>query len=411
MKTSESTLCISFAAALCALTVTGCSRGGVGAAGPPSGPPATAVRAVSAMSADVPLEVAGIGNVEAMASVDVKSRITAPVLRVNFGEGQDVRQGELLFELDPETYHRQISEIEANIAKDVATEKQSSANIAKDEATLRNAQSVAQRGQELLKEGIFSKEQTDQVVSTAEAAKASLDADRAALDSADAAEKADRARLEQTKLLLDYTKIYAPISGRAGAIQVKQGNLAKENDTTLVTILQTTPIYVTFSIPEDMLPEVRKYNGVSGALAVTAVSADGSTNRGTLKFIDNEVDSTTGTIKLKAVFDNPQRALWPGQFVNVRARLNLEHDRVLVPSRTVQTGPDGKYVWVVNPSNATASMRPVQVNRNYTPPGGVEESVITSGLQPGEKVVSEGQLRLAPGMHVRLLDASASPNS
>jgi len=374
-------------------------------------PPAVAVRAVPAVATDVPLEVAGIGNVEAMASVDVKSRITAPVLRVNFTEGQDVRQGELLFELDPETYHRQISEIEANIAKDVANEKQSDANIAKDEATLKNAQSVAQRGQELLKQGIFSKEQTDQVVSTADAAKASLDADRAALDSANASEKADRARLEQTKLLLDYTKIYAPIAGRAGAIQAKQGNLAKENDTTLVTILQTTPIYVSFSIPEDLLPEVRKYNAAGGSLAVTAVSADGSENAGTLKFIDNAVDTTTGTIKLKAVFDNPQRALWPGQFVNVRARLSLEHNRVLIPSRTVQTGPDGKYVWVVNPSDSTAAMRAIQVNRNYTPPGGAEQAVITSGLQAGEKVVSEGQLRLAPGAHVRLLDPNTAPAS
>jgi multidrug efflux system membrane fusion protein len=374
-------------------------------------PPAVAVRAVPAVATDVPLEVAGIGNVEAMASVDVKSRITAPVLRVNFTEGQDVRQGELLFELDPETYHRQISEIEANIAKDVANEKQSDANIAKDEATLKNAQSVAQRGQELLKQGIFSKEQTDQVVSTADAAKASLDADRAALDSANASEKADRARLEQTKLLLDYTKIYAPIAGRAGAIQVKQGNLAKENDTTLVTILQTTPIYVSFSIPEDLLPEVRKYNAAGGSLAVTAVSADGSENAGTLKFIDNAVDTTTGPIKLKAVFDNPQRALWPGQFVNVRARLSLEHNRVLIPSRTVQTGPDGKYVWVVNPSDSTAAMRAIQVNRNYTPPGGAEQAVITSGLQAGEKVVSEGQLRLAPGAHVRLLDPNTAPAS
>ena len=406
-------LTVSLMAAFCALSAISCSRGGVGAASPSAtgAPPAVAVRAVPAVSADVPLEAAAIGNVEAMASVDVKSRITAPVLRVNFTEGDDVRQGQLLFELDPETYHRQISEIEANIAKDVANEKQSTANIAKDEATLKNAQSVAQRGQELLKEGIFSKEQTDQVVSTADAAKASLDADRAALDSANAAEKADRARLDQTKLLLDYTKIYAPISGRAGAIQIKQGNLAKENDTTLVTILQTTPIYVSFSVPEDLLPEVRKYNASSGSLAVTAVAADGTQTTGTLKFIDNSVDTTTGTIKLKAVFDNPQRALWPGQFVNVRARLSLEHDRVLVPSRTIQTGPDGKYVWVVNPSDATAAMRPVQVDRNYTPPGGVEQAVITSGLQSGEKVVSEGQLRLAPGAHVRLLDPSATPAS
>jgi multidrug efflux system membrane fusion protein len=327
---------------------------------------------------------------------------------VDFTEGQDVRQGQLLFELDPDTYNRQIGEIEANIAKDLASEKESQANIAKDEATLKNAQSVAQRGQELLKQGIFSKEQTDQVVATADAAKASLDADHAALDSAAASEKADRARLEETKLLLGYTKIYAPIAGRAGAIQVKQGNVTKENDSTLVTILQTSPIYVSFSVPEDLLPEVRKYDASSGAVAVTAISADGTTNTGKLQFIDNTVDTTTGTIKMKAVFDNPQRVLWPGQAVNVRARLSLEHNRITVPSRTVQTGPNGKYVWVVNPSNSVASMRNVEVNRNYTPAGGAEQAVITSGLQPGEQVVSEGQLRLAPGSHVRLLGAESA---
>jgi multidrug efflux system membrane fusion protein len=390
-----------------ALGAVSCSRQDVRASAPAT-PPPVAVRTVAAAAAEVPLDVSGIGNVEAIASVDVKSRVTAPVLRVNFSEGQEVKKGELLFELDSDTWNRQISEIEANIGKDIAAERQAEANIARDEVTLRNAQLIADRGVQLNKEGIYSREQTEQVVTTADAAKAAVDADHAALESAKAAEKADRARLEQTKLLLGYTRIYAPMSGRAGAIAIKQGNLVKENDTTLVTILQTSPIYVSFSVPQDLLPEVRRYSA-SGSLAVTAVSADSNEITGKLSFIDNTVDSTTGTIKLKASFDNPRLFLWPGQFVNVRARLSIEHNRVVVPNRTVQTGPDGKYVWVVNPSDSSASMRPVQVLRNFTPQGQAEMAVIGSGIRPGEQVVSEGQLRLAPGAHVRLLQPNTAP--
>jgi membrane fusion protein, multidrug efflux system len=404
---NESALTTALAALCCGamLIVISCSRGSVKAdAG--NAPPAVAVRAASAAVADAPVEVAGIGNVEAISSVDVKSRVTAPVVRVHFSEGQDVVKDELLFDLDAETYNRQIAEIEANIARDSANEKQNEANIAKDEVMLKNAELIANRGKQLVKEGIFSQEQTEQLVSNADAANASLAADRAALESAKAAGKADRARLQQTTLLLGYTQIRAPISGRAGAIAVKEGSLAKENDTTLVTILQTSPIYVSFSVPEDLLPEVRRYQ-TSGSLAVKAVTSDNKESSGVLSFIDNTVDTTTGTIRMKSSFENRERALWPGQFVNVRARLNMEHNRILVPSRTVETGPDGKYVWVINPSDSSVSMRNVQVLRNYTPAGQPEQAVIGDGLKPGEQVVSEGQLHLAPGAHVRLLAPNA----
>jgi multidrug efflux system membrane fusion protein len=406
-KGSVSSIALIVLACGATLSIISCSRNDV-KADTAAAPPPVAVRAVSATASDVPLEIAAIGNVEAISSVDVKSRVTAPVLRVHFSEGQDVRKDDLLFDLDPETYNRQIAEIEANIAKDTANEKQAKANITKDEVMLKNAQLIAKRGTELSKEGIFSREQTEQVVSNADAAKASLDADTAALESATAAEKADRARLEQTKLLLGYTQIRAPISGRVGAIAVKQGNLAKENDTTLVTILQTSPIYVSFPVPEDLLPEVRRYQA-SGSLPVKAVASDNKESQGALSFIDNSVDTATGTIRLKASFQNAQRLLWPGQFVNVRARLNVERNRVLVPSRTVQTGPDGKYVWVISPADSSVSMRNVQVLRNYTPRGEAEHAVIGSGLKPGEQVVSEGQLRLAPGAHVRLLAPNQAP--
>ncbi len=380
------------------LACSSCSRNEPTAAAS-STPTAVSVRAIPAVLSDVPREISAIGNVEAISTVEVKPRITAPILRVRFSEGEDVRQGQLLFELDAEPYRQQISELEANIAKDLASEKQAEANIAKDLAALKNAQAIANRGKKLSDEGIFSREQTDQVISNAESANASLEADRAAAESAKATERADRSKLAQLHLQLSYTEVHAPIAGRAGAIPVKQGSLAKENDTTLVTILQVAPIYVSFSVPEDLLPEIRKYNA-GHPLTITSTSADGKISTGSLQFIDSAVDTTTGTIKLKAAFTNGQRTLWPGQFVNVHARLSVEQNRILIPSRTVQTGPQGKYVWIIHPTEGTASIRNVQVLRSYTV-NGTEQSVIGSGLQPGEKVVSEGQLRLTPGARVQ----------
>ena len=368
--------------------------------------PAMAVpaRAVAAVDSDVPLEVSAVGNVEAIASVDIKSRVAGQVLRVNFQEGQDVRQGQLLFEIDPEPLQRQIAELQANVAKDVALEQQARANVTRDEAQLKQARASSDRGLALAKDGIFSKEQTEQVVATADASEATLAADRAAVESASASEKADRARLAETNLQLSYTNITSPMAGRAGVISVKAGNLIKDNDAALVTILQTSPIYVAFGVPEQLLPEVRKYNS-EHPLQIQAKLSDSETEIGTLHFIDSSVDATTGTIKLKASFANPKRDLWPGQFVNVQARLNVEHGRILIPSRTIQTGPQGKDVWVMNTSDNTVSMRPVSVERLYQSPKSGEQAVIGSGLKSGEMVISEGQMRLAPGAKVQLLKA------
>ena len=365
--------------------------------------PAIPVRAVQAIASDVPLTVSAVGNVEAIATVDVKSRVAGQVLRVAFGEGQNVQKGQLLFEIDPEPLRRQMAEYRANIAKDAALEQQARANVVKDQAMLKQTRSAADRGLQLSKEGIFSREQTEQVVATADSSQASLTADQAAVESALASSAADKAKLAETQLQLDYTKITAPISGRAGAIAVKAGNLIKDNDAALVTLLQIAPINISFGVPELLLPEVQKYNR-SRPLLVNA-SSDGENGvTGALRFIDSSVDSTTGTIKLKAEFQNADHALWPGQFVNVEARLNLEHNRITIPSRTIQTGPQGKYVWVLNSGDNTVTMRPVQVLRNYTPAKADEEAVIGTGLQPGEMVISEGQMRLAPGAKVRLLE-------
>jgi membrane fusion protein, multidrug efflux system len=367
---------------------------------------AAPVRAVPAVASDVPLDVSAVGNVEAIASVDVKSRVAGQVLRVDFEEGQYVRQGQLLFEIDPEPLQRQIAELQAELVKDTALEQQARANVAKDEAMLKQTSAAAKRGLELSREGIFSREQTEQIVATNDSTLASLDADKAAVESAVASMKADRAKLAQTELQLTYTKITAPISARAGAISVKAGNLIKDNDAVLVTLLQISPIYVSFGVPEQLLPEVQKYNA-GQPLQVQAAAGGDKWVIGKLRFIDNSVDTTTGTIKLKAEFPNSERVLWPGQFVNVQARLTLEHNRILVPSRTVQTGPQGKYVWVMNTADSTVAMRPVQVLRNFQSPHAIEQAVIGSGLQPGEMVISEGQMRLMPGAKVRVLKSDA----
>lgn len=369
---------------------------------------AAPVRAVPAVAADVPLDVSAVGNVEAMSSVDVKSRVAGQVLRVAFEEGQSVEKGQLLFEIDPEPLERQIAELQADVSKDDALEQQARANLAKDQATLKQTSAAADRGVELQKEGIFSKEQTEQVVATNESTQASIAADQAAIISAVASSKADRARLAQTQLQLTYTKITAPISGRAGAISVKAGNLIKDNDAALVTLLQISPIYVTFGLPEQLLTDVRSYQAKQPLIIQASPANSDTAATGKLKFIDNSVDATTGTIKLKAEFPNTDHALWPGQFVNVQARLSLERNRIIVPSRTVQTGPQGKYVWVMDAAAKTVAIRPVEVLRNYTPPKAAEEAVIGSGLTPGEMVISEGQMRLAPGMKVRLLDTQSA---
>jgi multidrug efflux system membrane fusion protein len=366
--------------------------------------PPVAVRAVPAVSSNVPLVVSAIGNVEALTSVDVKSQVAGQILSVHFSQGQEVQRGQLLFDIDPESLNRQLAEQEAELARDAALENQSKANVEKDAAMLKSAKAQADRAVTLAKEGIFSKEQTEQLVATSESDQAALDADRAAVESSAAAVVADRAKIAQTRLQLTYTKIVAPITGRAGAINLQPGNLVKDNDTNaMVTILEDSPIYVDFSVPEQFLPEVRKYNAMR-PLLVNAV-VNGKSAEGRLDFIDNTVDMTTGTIKLKAKFDNPDRMLWPGQFVDVHAQLNIEPDRVVVPNSTVQTGPDGGYVWVMNQSNSTVAMRPVHVERTFKE-NGDELAVVSTGLQPGEMVISEGQMRLMPGAKVHVMPAA-----
>lgn len=357
----------------------------------PRRPPAS-VRTSIVSRKDVPIELRAIGNVEAYSSVAVKSRVAGQLMRVHVRDGQNVRQGQLLFEIDPLPFEAQLRQAEANVARDRAMEKQAEASITRSKAQASQASVQAERYASLAKEGITSREQTEQFRSVAEAAAAGVNADLSSLESARAAIKADEARVAEAKLNLGYTKITAPVSGHIGAVMIKEGNLVRESDTTpLVTILQVTPVYVSYAVPERWIEEIRT-NMRSRTLAVTAVP-EGSerTDTGVLDSIDNSVDSTTGTIRLKAKFPNGNLSLWPGGFANVTMTLRTERSALTVPAQAIQNRQEGPYVWIAK-SDMTAELRPVIVSRMQG-----ELAVISSGVQPGEAVITEGHLRVTPG--------------
>jgi multidrug efflux system membrane fusion protein len=391
-------------APLC-LPMTSCSR--VAAKAKPSATEAIPVRAVRAVSDDVPLEIAAVGNVEAMDRVEVKSRVAGQINRVAFSEGQNVSKGQRLFSIDRETLEHQSLEEQANLQHDAAMEQQARAVVARDTAAEKQSQSEADVARQLGALGVISGQRVSQLVTTGDTASAALRADQAAVEAAAGTSGADRARLAETQLQLRFTDVVAPITGRAGAVTVKAGNMVRDNDTTLVTLLQLAPLYVTFGIPEQSLLDVRRLNA-TGPLTVNA-SIDGANGNapvmeGHLAFIDNAVDATTGTIRLKAVFPNTDNALWPGEFVNVRLRLGVETSRTVVPESSIQDGLEGKYVWLVK--DGTALIAPVTVQRTYRPQRRPELAIVSSGIKPGDKVVTEGQLRLTPGATISLLDAS-----
>jgi multidrug efflux system membrane fusion protein len=388
-----------FLGTLTCLLLTSCSRWTVKASvAAPEGVP---VRTAIAVSQDVPLEVSAVGNVEAIQSVEVKSRIAGQIKSVAFDEGLNVVKGQLLFTIDLDALQRQAAEQQAELERDAAMEQQASAIVARDSAALKQSQSEADVALELGKSGILSKQRTDQLVTTSNTARAALLSDEAAVAAAVGATKADRARLAQTQLQLSFTNVVAPIAGRAGAVMVKAGNIVRDSDTTLVTLLQLSPIYVTFGVPEQILTEVQRLNA-SGQLTVEVSNGDGPVFGGRLIFIDNTVDATTGTIRLKAIFSNTDEALWPGEFVKVRLRLRMEKGRTVAPEASIQNGLDGKYVWLVK--SGVATIAPVTVLRTYQPKNGPEQAIVDSGINPGDTIVTEGQLRLTSGARISLLD-------
>lgn len=409
-KSFKSAISVIFSIAASLLMLTGCSgdgssaqaagKAGPGGRGRGAGGGPVPVTVAKVAQKDVPINIQVIGNVEAYSTITVKAQVGGQLTNVYFREGDLVKKGDRLFTIDPRSYQAQTNQIEANIERDKAILKQSEANLERDTAQHKYAEDQALRYKKLFDQGVMSREQADQFRSNADAMAQSLSADRAAIDSARAQINSDQATLENAKVMLSYTDIRSPIDGKTGNLMVKQGNVVPANTTDLIAINEIQPIYVTFSIPEANLSDIKRYMA-AGKLPVTVTTQDAEPVKetGVLTFVDNNVDATTGTIKLKGTFANPDRKLWPGQFVHVSLLLTTQHNALVVPNQAVQTGQDGTFVYVVN--DGKAEMRPVKTGARVE-----QELVIAQGLQPGETVVTEGQLRLAPGSRVQLRDSS-----
>jgi len=372
---------------LCALVLlAGCSQ----PSGPPARPPAP-VTVAAATQKDVPVQVKVIGNVQPITAVTIRSLVGGELMAVNFQEGQDVKKGDLLFQIDPRPFEEAVRQLEANQSRDEAQAKQAEANIARNSAALKQSEADAQRAADLFKQGIISQQLADQSRSAALALDAQGRADRAALENAQAAIRAGRAALEKARLDLAYCSIRSPLDGRTGSLMVQKGNLVRVNDTALVLINQIQPIYVAFAVPEQYLSEVKRL-AVGGALRTEAFppQEEEKPESGTLTFVDNAVDNNTGTIRLKSTFANGARRLWPGQFVNVVLTLSSRTGAVVVPTQAVQTGQRGQFVFVVK-SDQTAEARPVTPGLSVA-----GETVIEKGLAAGERVITDGHLRVVP---------------
>jgi len=375
-------------------------RSANGKAGPPPGVPVTAATVVQRA---VPYQVRAIGNVQAVASVTIMSQVDGQVARVHFAEGQDVRKGDLLFTLDQRPFQATLQQAEATLARDVAQLKQAEANLVKDQAQLATAKVETRRYKELVDDGAVSYEQYDQVRTTGETFEAAVLADRAAVENAKAVIQADQAAVENARIQLEYTVIRAPMDGRTGNLMVHEGNTVKARDqaSAMVVINQIHPIYVAFAVPEQYLPDIKKY-GAAGPLHVEAVPPDQAAGpaQGELTFVNNTVDPTTGTIQLKATFANADNRLWPGQFLNTVLALTTIPDAVLVPSQAIQAGQQGSYVFVIKP-DLTVEARPVVLGLSVD-----NEIIVKKGLAPGDQVVTEGQIRLVPGAKVDVKPAT-----
>ncbi len=349
-----------------------------------------------AMQKDVPVEVQVIGNVEAYSTISVKALVGGQLTNVLFHEGDFVKKEQTLFEIDRRPLEAALSQTQATLLQNTAMLGQAKANLARDTAQARYAESQATRYNELFKSGIISRDQAEQLRANADAAQQAVEADNAAIESAKATIEAGKASVENAKVQLSYTHIVSPIDGRTGNLTVKQGNVVQATSMELVTINQVEPIYVTFSVPEAQLPAIKKHNE-EHSLEVRARPQDDATvgeETGALTFIDNSVDVTTGTIKLKGTFRNASHQLWPGQFVRVTLKLATQKDAIVVPNEAVQTGQNGSFVYVVKQDRSVEN-RPIVTGARVN-----QDMVIDRGLDAGETVVTEGQLRLAPGSKV-----------
>ncbi|HUQ14942.1 MAG TPA: efflux RND transporter periplasmic adaptor subunit [Gemmatimonadales bacterium] len=321
---------------------------------------------------DVPFELAATGTVEPLQTVAVQPQIGGPIVRIAFREGQDVERGQVLFQIDPRPYQAALAQAEAFLAR--------------DRAQAANAEQEAKRYAELAEREYVTAQQYDQARTTSAAAAATLAGSEAAV--------------EEGRLNLQYATIRAPISGRTGSLRVREGNLVRAADAgSLVTINQIRPILVRFAVPAANLPLIQRYRGEELVVRAEPVGG-GSSSEGQLTFVDNAVDTTTGTILLKGTFPNTDGALWPGEFVNVRLRLYVERDALVVPATAVVTGQQGTFVFVVG-ADSTAATKPVRLGRTAD-----DVAIVSGELRPGERVVTDGQLRLQQGSKVQIKSAA-----
>ncbi len=357
-------------------------------------PPMPVTTAVATLE-PAPLEVDVVGTLEASSRVEIKSQVAGQIETVKFTEGQDVTEGQLLFEIDKRPYEDALRQAQAALERDQAQISQAQAAARKDAAQARAADADAKRFTALANEKLVSEQQRLQYATASETAAASVQADEAAVETSRAALKVDQAAVARAQLDITYCEIKAPVAGRTGNLLVHPGNLVKVNDVALVVINRIDPLFVNFNAPERYLATIQRENNAR-KLPVEIESRDGATLKatGSLAVIDNTVDTQTGTIHLKATVVNPKRQWWPGQFVDVKLMLDPNSRATVVPAEAVQNGQKGTFVYVVK-ADQTVDARNVSVSRTLE-----HRAIIESGVQPGEIVVTDGQMMLAPGARV-----------
>ena len=358
-------------AALLALSVAACQDD----AAPPT--PPVPVTVGVAERRPMPFELVATGSVEPLQTVAVQPQVSGPIVRIAFREGQDVRKGQVLFQIDPRPFQAALDQAQAILER--------------DRAQAANAQQESRRYAELAEREYVTAQQYDQACTTAAAAVATHAASEAAV--------------AEARLNLQYATIRAPISGRTGSLRVREGNLVRAADVTpLVTINQIRPILVRFAVPASNLPLIQRYRDQGVVVRAGPVGAD-TVSEGTLVFVDNAVDTTTGTILLKGSFPNTDGALWPGEFVNVRLQLYVDRDALTIPARAVVAGQQGSFVFVVQP-DSSAVTKPVQVDRSAG-----DLAIVSGEIEAGDRVVTDGQLRLRQGSKVQVKTAAAADSA
>jgi membrane fusion protein, multidrug efflux system len=351
----------------------------------------------------IPVQLTAVGNAMAYTTVGIKSQINGQLVEVRFKEGQDVRKGDLLFVIDPRPFEAALRQTEAALNQRQAEVRQALAAVERDTAQLENSKVQERRYRELVAKELIAREQYDTLNTNMAAMQATVEADRAAVENAKAALQAAQANVDNARLQLAYTTIYAPIDGRTGNLLVQNGNVLKANDDNpIVVINQVHPIYVSFAVPEQYLVDIKKYRALGPLKVVARPPRQQETlATGELTFVNNAVDQTTGTIQLKGTFANESNTLWPGQFVDVAMTIT-SRTAIVVPSQSIQPGQQGPYVFIVK-QDQTVESRPV------TP--GVRlgaETIVEKGVKAGERVVTDGQLRLVPGARIEARPPKAS---